>query len=267
MNRRTGGFTIVEILVVAVLGSFLMMVILETLITNQRTYSAQGAKIQGQQAMRAAAEVLFNEIREISPQGGDLLQMGPTGFKIRSMRKFGVVCQLTATSPPVLRVLRVGDWFHTQDSVFVFADNQTTMGADDNWVLARVTSVDTTVTCGPSPAQDLSFSGQGPLFTADVVLTGAPVRSYVHHSYGLISYGGESYLGRTYTDGTTVPMVGPLEPSSGIGFVYLDSLGATTTRSVDVRQIEVTIRTTSIVRNSLGEMVSDSITALVFTRN
>jgi hypothetical protein len=62
-------------------------------------------------------------------------------------------------------------------------------------------------------------------------------------------------------------MVGPLAGSSGLGFVYLDSLGATTTTNADVRQILVTIRTASTVLNSLGEMVSDSITALVFTRN
>lgn len=267
MTRRTGGFTIVEILVVAVLGSFLMMVILQTLITNQRTYTAQSARIQGQQAMRAAAEVLFNEIREISPQGGDLVQMGSTGFKIRSMRKFGLVCELDPTSPPTLRVLQVGDWFEAGDSVFVFADNQTKVGGDDTWIAARVTAVDKTVTCGPSPAQDLFFSGQGPLFAADIVYTGAAVRSYVHHTYGLISYAGESYLGRLNADLTTVPMVGPLAKSSGLGFVYLDSLGATTSIRADVRQVQVTIRTASTVRNSLGEMVSDSISALIFTRN
>jgi len=127
--------------------------------------------------------------------------------------------------------------------------------------------VDTTVACGTSPAQDLSYFGQGPLFAADLVQVGAPVRTYVHHTYGLISYDGHSYLGRTDANGTTVPLVGPLEASSGLRFAYLDSLGAATTYRSEVRQIQVTVRTSSSARNMGGEIVSDSITTLIFTRN
>lgn len=267
MNHNRRGFTLTELVVVTVLGALLVMAALQVLITNQRTYTAQTAQIQGQQSTRAAMDILFNELREISAQGGDLVKMGSTALVVRSMRKFGVACAVSSASPPVIRVLQVGDWFAVKDSVFIFADNLTSTATDDAWIEAQITGVDTTVSCGANAAQDLQFGGQGGLFTADSVRTGAPIRSHVLYQYGLITYGGEAYLGRRDEGGTTVPMVGPLKSSNGVSFIYLDSLGSVTTTSTDVRQIQVTIRTTSGAVNSLGETVSDSITALIYTRN
>ena len=267
MKTDRRGFTLVELIVVTVLGALLIMASLEILITNQRTYTAQTAQIQGQQATRAAVDVLFNELREISAQGGDLLALSSTSLTVRTMRKFGVVCLITAASPPVIRALQVGDWFEEKDSVFIFADNNTSISSDDAWIAAQVTSVDTTVTCGTVPAQNLSFSGQALKFTTNIVQTGAPMRSYTRYRYGLITYDGDPYLGRTDISGNVVPMVGPLKASNGVSFVYMDSIGGVTTTSTRVRQIQVTIRTSSPVRNSVGGTVSDSITATIYTRN
>jgi prepilin-type N-terminal cleavage/methylation domain-containing protein len=267
MNTRRSGFTLVELLVVTVLGGLLLMSILQTLISNQRTYSAQGAKIQGQQTLRSAADVLFNELREVSAQGGDIVSMTSSQITVRSMRKFGLVCQLSTASPPVLRVTQVGEWMEVGDSAFVFADNNTSLAADDAWISARITAVDTTATCGTLKAQDLSFAGQAARFTADSVRVGGPVRTFVQFGYGLMSYNGATYLGRTDASGTTSPLVGPLDGSAGLRFAYLDSLGSATVVSTDVRQIQLVLKTASPIRNVHGEMVSDSMSALVFTRN
>jgi len=267
MKTDRRGFTLTELIIVTVLGALLIMASLQILITNQRTYTAQTAQIQGQQATRAAVDVLFNELREISAQGGDLLVMSGTSLTVRAMRKFGVACLVTTASPPVIRALQIGDWFADQDSVFIFADNQTNISSDDAWIAARVTGVDTTAACGAAKAQDLSFSGQSALFTADSVRTGAPMRSYTRYRYGLITYAGDPYLGRTDSGGTTVPLVGPLKASNGVSFVFMDSVGTVTATATRVRQIQVTIRTSSGVRNSVGATVSDSITATIFTRN
>ncbi len=62
-------------------------------------------------------------------------------------------------------------------------------------------------------------------------------------------------------------MVGPLKASSGLAFSYLDASGTATTTATDVRQIIVTVRTASNVMNSIGGFVSDSITAVIYTRN
>lgn len=267
MTRNRRGFTLVELIIVTVLGSFVVGASLQILITNQRTYTAQNARIQGQQATRAAMDVLFSELREISAQGGDIMAMSSDTLAIRVMRKFGVVCEVDLTSTPFVKALKVGDWFTVSDSVFVFADNETRTMDDDVWISAKVTSVDTTATCGSQETTKVSFSGQSAAFTADSVRTGAPIRSFVRFTYGLFQIDGEYYLGRRSGSSDAVPLVGPLRSSDGVEFSYLDSSGTTTATTTDVRQILVTIRTASNVMNSLGRMVSDSISGRIYTRN
>jgi prepilin-type N-terminal cleavage/methylation domain-containing protein len=269
MNRNRSGFTLVELIIVVVLGALVLAAAMEVLLTNQRTYTAQNAQIQSQQSTRAAMDVLFNELREISARGGDLITMNPHSIQVRSMRKFGLVCLVSGSSPPVIRVLKVGDWFVHPDSVFIFADNNVNISSDDAWISAQVNGEDTTsITCGSRPAEDLSFAaGAAGLFTANTVRSGAAIRSFVYYTYGLVTLDGATYLGRTDTDGNQVPLVGPLEATDGVQFAYLDSIGTTTTTATEVRQIQVTVRTSSGAINSLGQPVGDSITGLIYTRN
>lgn len=263
----------VELLVVVVLGGIVLMAAMQILVTNQRTYTAQNAVIQGQQNTRMALEVLVNELREVSPSGGDILAMSSNGIRIRLMRKFSRVCEMDYTFPtgqPASVVLNLqGRRFEVGDSVFVFADNNERDDDDDVWIAARVTAVDTTVTCPQNGerATELTYGGQGALFNADSVGIGAPVRSYDTYTFGITSFLGDSYLARRQGSGVMMPIVGPIRNSNGLELVYRDSLGAVTTTPSEVRQIEVTIRTGSGVMNSLNQQVQDSINALVYTRN
>ncbi len=267
-DRARAGFTMVELIIVTVLGALVVGAAFQILIANQRTYTAQNAKIQGQQSTRAAMDILSSELREISAQGGDIIAMGADSIEVRVMRKYGVACAVDTTSTPKLKAFKVGDWFEADDSVLVFADNKLSSSADDTWIQAKVTSVDTTQNCGGTPAQELTFSGQSSIFSADSVRTGAGVRSFTYFVYGLYSYGGEPYLARKVPGSSSVvPMVGPLKPTNGIQFTYLDSLGAVTATPASVRLIEVTLRTDSGIQNSQGRAVSDSITARIYTRN
>ena len=191
--------------------------------------------------------------------------MSVHSLKVRTMRKFGVVCNVSSSSPPALTVIKVGDWFADEDSVFIFADNQTNLSSDDAWVDARVSAVDTSgVTCGSATAQRLYFSGQSSKFTApggDSVRSGAPLRSFVYYTYGLGTWDGKTYLGRLGSGGggllgagseKWVPLVGPLKATDGVEFTYLDSIGNVTTTTTEVRQIQVTVRTSSGAVNSVG---------------
>lgn len=264
-DRR--GFTLTELIVVTVLGALVVAASMQILITNQRTYTAQNAQIQGQQATRAALDILSAEIREISPEGGDLIAMGKTSMSLRVMRKLGVACGVTYGGTPVVRVAKLGDWFEDKDSVFVFADNDDDTSNDDAWIRGRISAVDTTVTCGSNKAADLSFAGQSAAFTADSVRVGAAVRSYLHYTYALKQMGSDYYLTRQLRGQEAVAMVGPLKALNGLELVYLDGEGNKTATAKDVRQIAVKIRTNSGVVNSVGATVSDSISAWVWTRN
>jgi len=283
MRRDRSGFTMVELIVVTVLGSLVLMAALTILVTNERTYSAQNATITGQQSTRMALEVLFDELREVSPSGGDILSMSSSSIRVRLMRKFSVVCDTN------YGLLGLGNWraivrdtlpgftlgagtrFVTGDSVYIFADNNERSDDDDTWIGASVQGVDGSVTCPQdgSGGTELRFSGQGPLFATDSVGIGAPVRSYRHYTFALTTYNGDTYLGRQEEEvsADTVPIAGPLRAGNGLEFGYRDALGAVTTTATDVRQIVVTIRTGSGVLNSLGKEVSDSITSWIYTRN
>lgn len=280
-DRR--GFTFVELLVVAVLGTLIMGAILQILITNQRTYTAHSATVSGQQSTRMALEVLFTELREISPAGGDILYMSEDSLRIRLMRKFGAVC-VTDLSPadPVLTIVRLSNIFGmdgsnvfaANDSVFVYADNDEDIRTDDVWIPAQVTAVDTAgVTCPQdgTPAAELTFLGQLssflPAIGGDSVGIGAPMRSYQRFTFGTVAAYGDTYFGRRAGNGPMIPVAGPIASTNGVDFIYRDELGAITSTATDVRQIEVRVRTGSNVLNSLGETVRDSITAWIYTRN
>ncbi|MDH3207418.1 MAG: prepilin-type N-terminal cleavage/methylation domain-containing protein [Gemmatimonadota bacterium] len=270
MTRARAGFTLIELLVVTVLGSLVLLAALQILITNQRTYTSQNQVIAGQQSTRMALEVLFNELREVSPAGGDLLVMGSDSIRVRLMRKFSIVCETDFSGQPEIVVMNLpGRRFEDNDSVFVFADNDENNDTDDVWIAAQATAVDTTDACPQdgAAATRLRFNGQAALFAADSVGLGAPARSYDRYTFGVTDYSGDPYLGRRLRGSGMVPVVGPIRATNGLNFVYRDALGVTTGTAADVRQIEVTVRTGSGVTNSLNEEVQDSITAWIYTRN
>jgi len=53
------GFTLVELLVVVVLGGLMVLTIYQVLVTNSRTYTVNNAQIQGQQSLRAGMDILI----------------------------------------------------------------------------------------------------------------------------------------------------------------------------------------------------------------
>ncbi|HSH74318.1 MAG TPA: prepilin-type N-terminal cleavage/methylation domain-containing protein [Longimicrobiales bacterium] len=270
MRPGRRGFTLVEILVVVVLGSLVVLAALQVLLTNQRTYTAQNAVINGQQSTRMALEVLFNELRELSPAGGDILAMGQDSLRVRLMRKFSIVCDVSVGgSDARLTVLRLpGRRFAPNDSVFVFADNNERDDDDDVWIRAQVSdTAETTCPQDGLSAARLEFEGQADLFTADSVGAGAPVRSHDHFTFGLTTFEGDPYLGRRQRAEPMVPIAGPLRAGTGIEFVYRDRFGTVTAMPADVRQVVVRVRSGSGVLNSRGQQVSDSVTAWVYARN
>lgn len=276
MTRDRRGFTFVEILVVTVLGALVVGAALQVLITNRRAYTAQTAAISGQQSTRMAIEVLFAELREVSPSGADIIAMSDDSLRVRLMRKFSVVCATTFGLTPTITVrdsvnhimLQGGvNAFRGGDDVFIWADNNPNRDTDDVWLSLDVSSVDTTEACPDGdPAVELSFVGLQAVFLADSVGMGAPVRSYREYTFGTTTMNGDVYLGRRLGTGDMIPITGPLQPSDGLEFIYRDSLGVVTATPGDVSQIEVIVRTGSTVLGPLGQMVQDSVRVWIYTR-
>ena len=273
MNRPDRrGFGLIELLIVAVLGSVIVTSIYTVLITNTRVLAAHTATTRARETIRSGVDVLFTELREISSVGGDIITMNDDALVVRVMRGFGVVCAVNLIGTPSLTVIRVGDWFESGDSILVFGDNDESRSSDDVWHSGLVSAVDTTGACpigGPSPAQVLTVPSMGTQLSTDSVRTGAPVRAHERLWFGPTSYGGGWYLGKGTSSSTAAPVVGPLRAptENGLEFGYLDAFGVATITLTDVSQIEVTLRTPERPVGSQGSSVSDSVSARFYLRN
>lgn len=269
MSTERWGFTIVELLMVAVLGVILLTAAYQVLVTNQRTYAAQSAKAENRQTTRSSLEVLFSELRELDTS--DLLHLADDLVTVRAQRRFGLVCDVLSGPTPRFDVLRLGDGFDIGDSVHVFVENDATRMDDDAWIPGVVTASVPTADCRGRPAQRLSFAMDTPGSTAAAVRAGAPVRGFIHSAYGLVESDGDTYLGRVARDGRVEPLVGPLPATVGgqpsVEFAYLDAVGTPTPRPEEVAQIEVRVRTRSEAGSADRGMVGDSLVSRVQLRN
>lgn len=258
-RKRTEGFTIVELLVVSLLGSLLMIAVYNVLVTNQRTYSVQAEQVSVQQRLRATMDVLTAELREISPE--DITLMNATGFKARSMDRLGFVCQVTIASNPVLRVVSYGVLFADGDTVAILADNDPGSTSDDVWIEATVTDIDSNVTCGGGrDAQDLTFGGQEPTFTADSVRTGGPIRGVSNVFFSNVETA--NALVRASESGKAV-LVTPVNFS----FEYFDENGDPPPNPESVAEIRITATAASEIQTAGGTRVADTLVASVYPRN
>ena len=151
-----GGFTLVELLIVAVLGVIVVGATYQMILTSQRAYTTQTAQLQGQQTVRAGIDILFAELRELSGVEGDILEMNPDRIEIRAMRAFGLVCDVNPTGSPI-RVKKIGRYFQSGDSIVVFADNDPDVASDDTILSGAVASITEGETCtGTDIAQSLA---------------------------------------------------------------------------------------------------------------
>ena len=266
MNTRDRrGFTLVELMIVAVVGAMVVGATYQIMLSSQRALTIQTAQVQSQQTVRAGLDILFAELRELSRAEGDILTMGADRIQIRAMRAFGLVCGVDASGSPV-RVQKIGRFFEDGDSIVVFADNRVEIASDDTILSGKVSSIDTTETCpGGDAAQSLTVPALVSAFANDTVRIGAPVRGFTIYTYGLYQLEGDFYLARR-SGTTTAPLVGPLS-SNGVSFIYTDSIGNVTTNPRDVSQIEVTLRSESRVRDMQGRTVADSLRTAIFLRN
>jgi type II secretory pathway pseudopilin PulG len=233
MNGQREGFTIVELIIVAVLGAVILGAVFQTLAVQQRGMRHEGTIIMTQQNNRLALQLLSGELRELSSSGGDIIAAGPDSIRFNAVRKVGFICFEDSVGN-AMTLYRLGDQaFATNDSLLIFRDGDPAKSTDDSWIKAGAGTVGTASascvgTWTGSTKQGFSGLAAGAL---SGVVTGAPVRSFERVTYALRQVAGQWSLARRgpgATD-TMVALIGPLASAadSGINFHFSDTMGVT----------------------------------------
>lgn len=260
--ERRAGFSLVEVLVVAVLGVLVLAVVARTVTIQGQGFQYQSSVAQSQSRARVAVQVLANELREVSATDGDLLDAQAMSITVRSLRKIGVICYDDNAGSGTIDVWALGGSFAVNDSVWVFLNHDPTLVSDDEWVAGTVSAVGSNVDAGsctdwprysltgteltdPYPTQRVTVAGP----SLSGALTGGLVRSFLHVTYGLETTDGVTALVREEGDQSVRLVEHLAAPSdSGLVFAYTDTAGTALSASAaqadpgSIGRIGITVR-------------------------
>lgn len=234
MRTRRDGFSMIELLLVLVLGMMLLGAAFQTMTQQEEAYGLFNAVAGTQADTRLGVELLTAELREVSANGSDLVLATPDSFRIRALRKFALIC-LTDKNNKKFTVTQIGaDPFVAGDSLVIYVDQDSLTAKDDIWQRDVVSQVTSASSCGSTlglslpqllpggTLRQLSLPGAGLRF--DSIFPGAPIRSYQNLLYRVGEWQGEKVLERVVgTD--AAPMFGPLSDTDGFVVAYFDTLG------------------------------------------
>jgi prepilin-type N-terminal cleavage/methylation domain-containing protein len=298
MRSHRPGFTLIEVLLVVVLGTIIMGAAVQSLVSQERTHRTTGEMIRGQDALRTALGILEGELREVTSMAPalagvtDLMVATRDSLQVRTQRKIGFVCsvhpsdkRLHVWSPDTRNQFRgpPGEGL-PGDLLVVFADGQPNTSTDDRWYAGQVRTVgSSTATCpflptdrqsDPKQRIDLDALGGGDFgeMAASGINPGAPIRSFEQVTYGLFQFGGEWGLGLRRAGQTGAPdplVIGLAGPGEGLVFTYLDQFGNDITADPVPTQTVAGVRVTAktLPRPGSGATAVELTTNIYFRNN
>lgn len=276
MKTRNSGFTIVETLIVVLLGAVVMATIYKMVIIQEKTTREQFSIVQTAENAQMALAVLASDLKEISARDSDVVAADSTSITFRALRKAGIVCTKGLFNDYAY-VWELGGPFVAEDSVLIFADGANTASSiDDRWNRLRVSSVVAGVAC---PANPLGLTTRRLNFAAGALANiqeGALVRSFNPATrYRLADNGTWGELRRTEA-GTETPLIEQLATvaEGGLRMRYFDSAGVAipvanlSTRRFDIMRIQIKVRGkgVSAATSTGSNRYSDSLITQVYLR-
>lgn len=275
MTTNRSGFTLVELLVVMVVGMVLLGAAYQSLTIQQRGYRTTSDVVSDQDALRVALAVLEAELREIATLddgtigGSDLLMISPDSVRVRAPRKLAFVCGPNGVSPSDKSMVVWTEWemFSAGDNLMIFLDTDETTFTDDVWDTGVVQSVNNSnATCDTKPPGASQWKVVMAAHPLTGVLNGAPVRAFEELTYGLFQFDGEWGLGRKKADEDEIkPLVGGLAgPGEGLVLEYLTAGGAATTDVTQVATIRINMTTAD---RPSSDTPQKSLTSTIYLRN
>lgn len=257
-RRRRRGVTLVELIVALTIAGILLGALGSVLWAAMRFYQAQSQILDVQQNVRAVAQILPIELRELDAGDGDIVAMSDTAVTVKAMRGFAVVCAPPSVAPAQVTVRNALTYGYramdaARDSILVFREGDPALSADDRWLHAPIAAIAPAGCADGSAGTRLTLTGMvGGATQLDSVLQGAPLRTFETVNYRLYDDGaGAWWFGvRTHSAGSwssTSPIAGPLRPRDGLRFEYRDDAGSVTATRTAVARIRITVRGRSLV--------------------
>ncbi|GMR14394.1 MAG: hypothetical protein BMS9Abin29_2649 [Gemmatimonadota bacterium] len=281
---REGGFTIIELLVVSVVGLVVVLGAYQLLVSQSRMLTQQRELVDARDSARGGATLLAWELKSVSASGGDLYAIDPDFLVIRSVQATGVICSWSDTgageSQYGLRQTS-GQFSGTvNDSAMIFSVIDNTWGAynvtsawtgSDAWTAGSpVCFWGDSTTAAPRPEAAIEIDTTAALANLEV---GGPVHVFRKTTYALSQRNGRWWLGRQVGTSAWELLTGPMRSptNGGLTFRYYDAVGDPTTNPLAVVRVEFTLRAESFGSVSpggaTGGVVEDSTTTTVFLRN
>lgn len=279
MRNTREGITLIELLLVMVLGMIVVGGAYTTLLSQSDAYGTLNARAGTQQDTRMGIDLLSAELRELSANGSDLTLASASSIQFRALRGFGILCDQNKINKKLI-VARLGvQPFSEKDSILVYVDGDSLKAADDVWQREYINSVSAT-TCGAVLGLGLTLSSLLPDATfaeltvgntlrTDSIFPGAPIRSFDVVTYEVGTWGGAPMLLRKEA-GNASPLL-PIREGDGLALRYFDGAGTElTTLPLDaaarasVRRIQVVLRGER--RSVRAETYQDSLMTDVYLR-
>jgi len=275
--REQAGFTLVELLLAMILFLITSSLIYASLQLMEKVQHSTSEKAGSQATLRTGTQAVAAELREVNNVAAlgwsDLKTINSNSVTYWGMRASGMTCEVTGTGIKI----KVGSTYSAarrpimiRDSILIFADRDTLLTSDDQWVQAPVLGPPTNSTC-PDGTAALSITTPS-LTVADYHVPG-PIRIFELMELAIVTTGGRQYLGARSISGSNSlePVVGPIT-AAGLQFVYRNQAGAVTTTPSAVRTIDLTVRSqTARPVNRLGggsgSLLTYSLALRVLIRN
>jgi len=279
--RPRPGFSLVELLVVAVLAGIVLAAAYQTLVVQERVQRQERAVIRTQESARIAMAVISAELRETSASGGDLVMADRDSIRFRALRRVGLICGFN-NSERWADVVALGtdgphsSGFAAEDSILIFHDGDAARATDDTWGATRVnTNPGSGATCPFWPGAPTSRLKVDALNTAARV--GAPIRSFTHVRYRLAPRPNREYalVRREGNDGVERELLGGMAPPTdgGLRFRYFDADGNELTATPlnqaareNVALVDIVVRARTTRETSGVDTYTDSLVTRIALR-
>jgi prepilin-type N-terminal cleavage/methylation domain-containing protein len=297
LTRR--GFTLVELLLVLVVGGIVGAALSGVLRRQERFYTGVGSLVAQRVSLRDATGIIPGELRALSAMAGDVLAFSDSSLEIRATVGAGIACDTVAGGGAIVLasgqassrdMVGVVSAFTTTpaggDIALVYDAGPSDGAADDGW--ASVEVADLASAAGQCDASPFAAGASGSLrlrFVAGTTLPptvrpGAFVRVLRRVRYRLYRAAtGDWFLGFAAWDGGAFgivqPVSGPFAPYArgargGLSLRYFDASDAEVTPGMDatrIARVEVTARGVPDEGLSRQGSASDSQTVTIRLRN